>query len=1345
MKNYTPVISATYLFMIIFLPVLKGQIIIRDNYARFKHLTTENGLPGNIINSLLQDNKRYIWIGTDKGLSRYDGNYFKNYFSVPDDSTTLPDNYVMCIKQDSIGNIWVGTRNGLAYFSRENERFVRIPLISEEGKGLSSNRIRYVLPDKFPYIWVETEDGNLHYLNSETFISEIYPHERITQPYYNYHSIYKDSDDKLWIGGRNLGPAYFDIKYKTFSTIPADPQNPAKKRDNDVACYFEDSNNRFYVSATDGFYLYDRIKNIFTKKLATSTFQIAEDKEKNIWLATGGGLYKYIPEKEKFIQYFHNESDPASISSNHQNCLIIDAEDNIWTGTRAGINILLKQQTYIRHYRHIPSLEHTLNNNNVTSFFELNDSVIYTGTNGGGLNVFNTKTETFKNFTSDPEQKCAISANNVSVIRGDGNHLWIGLWRGIGFNRFDLKNNCFTRYAVNPNTYKVDWYNDFYVDDSDTLWCGIWGGKGIHFFDKKKGVFLDKNFQPRYHPDNTPLFGQVTNGNFIITSGLKGVIYLFNNETKTFYGFVSDKNENNAKTEKLKTGHIPSYIRIYDGVTSGKITMLTTNKGVLRFNADNTTFDSVEKLSYRSNAITKSSEKDSYWIASERGLEYYNDIKKESFLIEKTADKNSPLFNNEIFSLFLKDKTALLIATAKGLLIYNPVLSQFVTQNKTGNINKLKGKPIKKITRFPDGRFGFIFNQGFAISSSSFDTVRVFNIANSFNKRMPTDIIFDIIQDNNEHIFLLATDMGIIKYDEGSSVFNIIDKLKEYTIHSFLPVGNKLSLCTDKGYLQYIPASDSLIPYNNPPSDKLTSHLISFLHEDSEGNIWAGTTNRGVNKINPATNYIDHYFSENRKGFSGTDALCFLQTNSGDIYIGGEKLNRYDKSKDCFVTPVFANKLPQEEIKSLLEDKNNNIWIITSGTIFKYIVENDSLINISKLTGLKNLTFTRGALEEKSGKFLIGSNRGFIRFFPDDIKQNILNIPVQITGISVFGKDVKINNEENGSITLNYDENFLEIKFSTMSFSPVSATYEYMLEGIDKTWVKTTRPSTSYTKIQPGEYMFKVRNSMAPETTLSELNIYIKPPFWKTWWFKSLIILTIVLIITYWWRLRLNKVRVLENNLKLKQRLLLSQLNPHFIFNILTAIQNFIYQNKPQESGKYLSKFAKLMRLVLENMRSDFTSIEKERNTLQYYLEMQKLRFNDSFDFEIQITGNGDLYNMAIPTMVLQPLVENAVEHGMRKIKKGGKINIRIDLKNSLWNVTIVDNGSGINEGSTGNNKSHKSISTKILQERIEAFNKRKNNNTFYIKFSNLANEKSGQSGTKVILVLPAIPVTKSD
>ena len=127
---------------------------------------------------------------------------------------------------------------------------------------------------------------------------------------------------------------------------------------------------------------------------------------------------------------------------------------------------------------------------------------------------------------------------------------------------------------------------------------------------------------------------------------------------------------------------------------------------------------------------------------------------------------------------------------------------------------------------------------------------------------------------------------------------------------------------------------------------------------------------------------------------------------------------------------------------------------------------------------------------------------------------------------------------------------------------------------------------------------------------------------------------------------------------ELEQRILLSQMNPHFVFNSLTAIQSYIFRNEPYMAGKYLASFSKLVRLILENSRQQYIPISKEMDTLSYYLELQALRFEEKFDFKIDIDEDIDLEHHLIPPMLAQPFIENAIEHGIIHMSNKGSITI---------------------------------------------------------------------------------------
>jgi len=208
--------------------------------------------------------------------------------------------------------------------------------------------------------------------------------------------------------------------------------------------------------------------------------------------------------------------------------------------------------------------------------------------------------------------------------------------------------------------------------------------------------------------------------------------------------------------------------------------------------------------------------------------------------------------------------------------------------------------------------------------------------------------------------------------------------------------------------------------------------------------------------------------------------------------------------------------------------------------------------------------------------------------------------------------------------------------------------------------------------------------------------------------------------------------------LNLEQKHLRSQLNPHFIFNALNAIQNYMFQQGTEKASFYLAKFSKLMRQILENSRADYISLEKEIETLENYISLQQLRFENKFDYQIRVDENIEVEDMGVPPMFLQPFVENAIEHGLFEIEEKGNLQIYLKEQNGFLSFSIEDNGVGIDSTPKKQNSNHKSLATTILQERIEVF-RQKNKKDINFEVMDLQKQSNNLKGTKVNLQLPYI------
>lgn len=205
---------------------------------------------------------------------------------------------------------------------------------------------------------------------------------------------------------------------------------------------------------------------------------------------------------------------------------------------------------------------------------------------------------------------------------------------------------------------------------------------------------------------------------------------------------------------------------------------------------------------------------------------------------------------------------------------------------------------------------------------------------------------------------------------------------------------------------------------------------------------------------------------------------------------------------------------------------------------------------------------------------------------------------------------------------------------------------------------------------------------------------------------------------------------------KLKYQLLRNQMNPHFIFNSLTAIQSFVYKKNPIEAGEYIASFAELMRAILDNSHEEYVSLGKEIQWLENYLKLQLLRFSNQFDYTLKLDPQIDIDDMMIPPMLTQPFIENALEHGLKNLDYKGHldINININVHDKSLAIDILDNGIGLEESKKNNQgKKHKSRATEITQERLMFLNKKQSKNI------NLSIEPNKGIGTKISFTIPFI------
>ncbi|MEM6343160.1 MAG: histidine kinase [Bacteroidota bacterium] len=257
---------------------------------------------------------------------------------------------------------------------------------------------------------------------------------------------------------------------------------------------------------------------------------------------------------------------------------------------------------------------------------------------------------------------------------------------------------------------------------------------------------------------------------------------------------------------------------------------------------------------------------------------------------------------------------------------------------------------------------------------------------------------------------------------------------------------------------------------------------------------------------------------------------------------------------------------------------------------------------------------------------------------------------------------------------------------------------------------------------------------LAQTTRIQELEIQQKND-----WLIILLAAGLLLALGIYMIHRQRNLREIQARMEAQQRLLQTQMNPHFLFNALAAIQSLIYEHEdPEEAVFYLARFAKLMRLILENSREPFISLEQEIDTLTLYLDLQKLRFEESFSYEITLDTKIEAESLQIPPMFAQPFLENALEHGF-KHREGGHIKIEFRQGSEHLHLIVEDNGVGYEQASAlTKNSAHRSLALEIIRDRLKLLSNRVNQQ-FEFKITDLKDEDQYAKGTKVSLSLPLI------
>jgi len=749
------------------------------------------------------------------------------------------------------------------------------------------------------------------------------------------------------------------------------------------------------------------------------------------------------------------------------------------------------------------------------------------------------------------------------------------------------------------------------------------------------------------------------------------------------------------------------------------------------------------------------------WFATEYAglLLYRHDTDQFDFITSDDKISNGLKYNFAIYSIFQDREDNIWIGTDQGISIFNPYRNYFQSiRHIDGLESSIPKQDIDDLIETKQGEILIAtWGGGISIYDRQWNFIR--NV--HFPGTADYNLVWSFIQNENGTIWAGCQAGYIHIYDPIRHTFETIHppELEYSTVRTMVKDrdGNILFGLHNGNIAKWNWKENKFYSGKEEiQKGSITKTPVANLFVDGDDRCWVSTDN-GLFEFDVHAMTFKQGFQPQNGNESKVlriqgieewnDSLLII----GAYYSGLFFFNRYTNE---FSRPLTDEQLNAQTVYAIKKDPQGNVWFTTNYSLYSMSSENPRPVQFR----LDNATIKSAfgiprfyALPD--GRWVTSTFAELICFDPQKMENfSSVNFKPQITGFKVFGKywniDTLISHQQ--PLRLPFDQNFISIEFASLDFSNIRETnYVYRLSTVDKSWIMANEKQfADYTALAPGDYTFEVKTENATKPTdVTYFTFSITPPWWGTLWFRLMSVFAIGILGYIGIRKRIQSFRH-EADLKhqiaqTEMMALRSQMNPHFIFNCLNSIDNLIQTNQKEKATTYLSKFAQLIRAILENSKNNVIPFWKDLETLKLYLEMEALRWDNKIQYQLDIDPQVQHGDYKVPPMVIQPFVENAIHHGLlNKMEPDKNLNISVKLEGEQIKYTISDNGVGRVKAAAYkklNRSSQNSFGLQISEDRISLFNQHQNQS---IKITDLYDDQQEPAGTKVEVWLTTLPTT---
>lgn len=576
-----------YMLLLIILLITTNIVYVSAyNNINFKNITSEDGLSQGTVETIIQDDQGYIWLGTNDGLCRYNGYEFKIYKHDEELENSITNNYIVDIKQDNSGNIWVGTANGLSKIDTKTDLITNYNMNDEE-KSLSHYNIGDILITKSGDVLVGTSDGlNIYNEKKDEFYRIFNKDSDLSSQF--IRSLAEDENQNIWVATNNgidkidiknnkniisfkTGHGKFDISENDIYVVRYDPKGYI------WAGALKEGLNRIDINTNE----VKQYKNDYRdeKSLPGNYVKdILRDSSGNLWVGTDNGLAKYNEQTENFATYKNKIYDKTSLVNDEVFSIQEDESGLIWVGTYAGIS-MFDPNTNIEHYKKDPFDENSISDNSIYGIYEDKDGLLWVGTNSKGVNVINRKNYNVKHLNKTSKDY-PISDDNINDVVGIDNKIFIATKNGLNEVDKDLKtiNIYNTEDGICNNNITA-----LFADSKKNVWIGT--ANGISVLNTNTNEIIDitdiltnHNIEDQY----IKVIYEDSKGNYWVGCFIDGGLVKIDPNKRTIENYRNKKED--------KTSISSNNIRSIVEDKNGNI-YIGTSYGLNKLNESNNTFE----------------------------------------------------------------------------------------------------------------------------------------------------------------------------------------------------------------------------------------------------------------------------------------------------------------------------------------------------------------------------------------------------------------------------------------------------------------------------------------------------------------------------------------------------------------------------------------------------------------------------------------------------------------------------------------------------------------------------------------------------------------------------------